>query len=205
MWTTIIAGLQNVCSSTTSLKAKKIINLFGTTRYPVQNVWIWMIMLFSCVTSSSKESLEVFLDFYKLSGFDVYPKLVTTIERIVVIQHSYNCFDVVIGLVSVKDVWFSFRKQKYYVPKNDKFVTKLDVITPLIKYDFYLNTTLQNENIAWLRCWVNNYYYCSNYEQTQSKARASRFIAKGCDYYKKSTDDIIYSQVYDDFNKCFLA
>jgi hypothetical protein len=178
--------LQNVCLSTTSSKAKKLMNIFGTTRYPVQNVWIWMIFLVSCVTSSSQECLEVFLDFYKLSGFDLHQKLVKTIEEIVSVKHSYNYFDIVIGLAIVKDVWFSFRNYIYvWSEECIKFVTQFDIITSLI--NFYLNPMRHNENIAWVKFPVNDY------KQTQLKTGATRFFK--CDFYQNGTDDLIYSTI----------
>jgi hypothetical protein len=91
MWVTLINGFQDVSTSITSLKATKLMNLCGTTCYPVQNVWIWMIILISRITSSYDECIEVFSYFYSLSGFCLTSTVLQISNKIVFCYYT-SCY-----------------------------------------------------------------------------------------------------------------
>jgi hypothetical protein len=175
MWVTLRKGLEDVHASPTSLKANKLMNICGTTVYPVQDIWLWMIMLIYRLTSSYDECIEVFLDFYTLSGFDATLKTQQNIQFIASLWNNLNCdiFGILLMLASKKDVWFSFRNDVQY-SNHDKLTmlwlscrhytqyhdieylirrNETDVITQLGKEYFPLNQPqlINQEKILWFK------------------------------------------------------
>jgi hypothetical protein len=157
MWVTLINGFQDVSTSITSLKANKLMNICGTTCYPVQDVWIWMIILISRITSSYDECIEVFTDFYNLSGFCLTSTVYNRIEHIIYLgflrnMECSNCVHILIELSSVKDVWFGFRnciQEDIIVPCK----TQKELIIKLGKEYFPLQPKIvdHQEKILWLK------------------------------------------------------